>query len=272
MADYHYILNQDPSYIEKIPSDMVTEDMCILVLDKTNGNLSLIPKSFRNSKACLHALRLNPKCPIFLLDQSLLTRDFIIEYCVTNPEYLRYGNDFNSELPEWSYEILCTEVAKINGLTLQYVLQDRQTIEMCREAINQTKMALPYINIYLFELSDIFAEYQIPIRNTITEYKTILVDEIVNNPKVVYFDMSEHKSYIYNDHNPSEESMADLIARSVNKPGKTVSSVKKSVSGTMELYYSEKKTINNGRIFNNFVEVSEEKLLGVIDPNPKVVL
>ena len=84
--------------------------------------------------------------------------------------------------------------------------------------------------------------------------------------------MDEKKSYIYSDSNPSEKSIDDLVARSVNKPGKSVTRAKKSDSGTMELYFTEKKTINNDRIFNNYVEVAEEKLLGVIDPNPTVVL
>ena len=171
-----------------------------------------------------------------------------------------------------SYQTLCLEVVNINGLALQCVLQNLQTVEICRAAIKQNKGAVSYINMYLFELDEIFAEYTIPVVKEIVNYKTIQVDEIVNSKKIIYFDSGEKKTYIYKDYEATQSSIDDLINRSVNKKDKSVSSVKKSASGTIELYYKEKKTVNVGKVFNHFVEVEEEKLLGVIDPNPTIVL
>jgi hypothetical protein len=267
-VDYHSILKLNPSEIQNVPTPFRTPALCMYVLDLTKGNLDLIPSELRTPIVCVHALGLNPKCCIYSLDKSLLTREFIITYCVANPEYLRYNDTFNSELENWTYEILCTEVVTINGLLLQYVLQNLQTVEMCRAAIRQTKMALPYVNIFMFDLKDIFAEYtEVRVKEVIRE-----VDEIVNNPKVVYFDMIENRSYIYQNPNPSQSSVEDLIKRSIDRSDRPISTIKASPAKTLELYHREKKIINDGRIFNHYTEVFEDKLVGVIDPSPTVIL
>jgi len=267
-VDYYSVLKLNPNEIQNIPLNDRTPALCTYVLDLTKGNLYLIPLESRIPMVCMYALKLNPKCSIYLLDKSLLTKEFVINYCAANPEYLRYNDTFNPELENWTYEIMCQEIVIINGLALQYVIQNKQTVEMCRAALRQTKMALPYVNIFMFELKDIFAEYtEVRVKEVIQQ-----IDEIVNNPKVIYFDAIEHKSYIYQNTNPSESSVNDLIKRAIDRPDRPISTIKASPAKTLELYTKEKKTINDGKWFNHYTEVFEDKLVGVIDANPTIVI
>lgn len=100
--DYCAILKLSPCKIKEIPLEDRTFYICMYVLDLTHGNLELIPIDSRTPSVCLYALKVNPKCSIYLLHKDLLSKDFIAAYCAENPEYLRFGDCFNSELSDWS--------------------------------------------------------------------------------------------------------------------------------------------------------------------------
>ncbi len=162
-----YFIQKDASLLSILPKSMVTYDLCLCAADpngKEIGKLFLenVPEEFKTFELCKLALQQYPHnlihVPKHILNEELCNvamaksrfiYDRIPESCRTYEFYLtnvkRYGNFFTNVPIKFQTLEMCMAAVQNDGWMLKYVPEEHKTLEICLLAREQNQYSEEFV-------------------------------------------------------------------------------------------------------------------------------
>lgn len=129
-------VSECPKNIRYVPDKFVSDELCVLAIEKEPMVLESLPLARRTPLLCLKAVSLNPEA------MAYVPRDTDIEGLAI--EALEKGAGLR-EIPEaLRTDHVCLCAVTRNGTDLQFVPQERKSREVCLEALRNTQVAMLY--------------------------------------------------------------------------------------------------------------------------------
>jgi hypothetical protein len=183
---YQNVITLNPHYIRHMPFEMVDKDICVVAVTKNGLTLEFIPKCFQTEELCLIAIKNNglalghvkidktsEMCELACSLNHLAAKyvpDTIdndvatISMIKSNPNHILSLKTVTDEMVitavlrrpilleklmrEYVTPNVLMEVIKIDPKSLQYVEQNKQTVDLCAMAVKKDPWCIKYVKIY----------------------------------------------------------------------------------------------------------------------------